>query len=120
MRRRRPAPPSRPWPERHGTAAERGRNEMAYIDGFIIPVAPGQKDAYREMAKVAAEVFIDSGAQRVVECWGDDVPHGKVTDFYRAVDASEGEGLVFSWIVWPSRAARDEGSQKVMADPRMQ
>jgi uncharacterized protein YbaA (DUF1428 family) len=93
---------------------------MSYIDGFVIPVPAGKKDAYREMAKMAAEVFIDHGALRLVEGWGDDVPHGKVTDFYRAVDAQEGEGLVFSWIVWPSREARDEGSRKVMADPRMQ
>ncbi|MEA3003939.1 MAG: hypothetical protein QOH81_2727 [Sphingomonadales bacterium] len=93
---------------------------MSYVDGFVIPVTPGKKDAYREMAKMAAKVFIDHGALRLVECWGDDVPHGKVTDFYRAVDAQEGEGLVFSWIVWPSREARDEGSRKVMADPRMQ
>jgi uncharacterized protein YbaA (DUF1428 family) len=93
---------------------------MAYIDGFVIPVAPGKKQAYREMAKIAAEVFIDHGAERLVECWGDDVPHGKVTDFYRAVAAEEGEGIVFSWIVWPSRAVRDEASPKVMADARLQ
>src|SRR4051812_32340988 len=55
-----------------------------------------------------------------VECWGDDVPHGKATDFYRAVAAEEGEGLIFSWIVWPSREAREAGNVKVMADPRMQ
>src|SRR4051812_25348865 len=93
---------------------------MAYIDGFVIPVAPGKKEAYRALAKEAAQLFIEHGAQRVVECWGDDVPHGKATDFYRAVDASDGENLVFSWIVWASREARDEGSRKVMADPRMQ
>jgi uncharacterized protein YbaA (DUF1428 family) len=92
---------------------------MAYVDGFVIPVRPGGKEAYREMAALAAEVFIDHGALRLVECWGDDVKHGQVTDFYRAVDAKEGEGLVFSWIVWPSRAARDAGSDKVMADPRL-
>jgi uncharacterized protein YbaA (DUF1428 family) len=93
---------------------------MAYIDGFVIPVAPGKKDAYRDMAKTAADVFIEHGAQRLVECWGDDVPHGKVTDFHRSVAAEEGEGIVFSWIVWPSKEARDEGSRKVMADPRLQ
>jgi uncharacterized protein YbaA (DUF1428 family) len=93
---------------------------MNYIDGFVIPVAEGKKDAYREMAKVAAEVFIDHGALRVVECWGDDVPHGKVTDFYRAVAEGEGEGLVFSWIVWASKEERESASPKVMADPRLQ
>jgi len=93
---------------------------MDYIDGFVIPVPDGKKDAYREMAKTAAEVFIDHGALRVVECWGDDVPHGKVTDFYRAVAAEEGDGLIFSWIVWPSKEIRNAASPKVMADPRLQ
>jgi uncharacterized protein YbaA (DUF1428 family) len=93
---------------------------MAYIDGFVIPVPPGKKEAYRQLAAEAAAVFIEHGALRLVECWGDDVPRGKVTDFYRAVDAREDEGLVFSWIVWPSRQVRDEGSRKAMEDPRMQ
>jgi uncharacterized protein YbaA (DUF1428 family) len=93
---------------------------MAYIDGFVIPVPPGKKEAYREMAAEAGKLFLEHGAQRIVECWGDDVPHGKVTDFYRAVDAQEGEGLVFAWLVWSSKEARDEGSAKMMADPRMQ
>ena len=93
---------------------------MAYIDGFVIPVAPGKKDAYRALAEDAGKIFIEHGAQRVVECWGDDVPHGKVTDFHRAVAAEEGEGIIFSWIVWPSKAARDAGNAKIMADPRMQ
>ena len=93
---------------------------MAYVDGFVIPVLPGKKGAYLEMAAIAGEVFRDHGALRVVECWGDDVPHGKATDFYRAVAAQEGDGLVFSWIVWPSREVRDAASPKVMADPRLQ
>jgi uncharacterized protein YbaA (DUF1428 family) len=93
---------------------------MNYVDGFVIPVPDGKKEAYFEMAKVAAEVFTEHGALRLVECWGDDVPHGKLTDFYRAVDAQDGDGLVFSWIVWPSKAVRDGASPKVMADPRLQ
>ena len=92
---------------------------MAYIEGFVIPVPKDKKDAYRDSAKEAAEMFIEHGAVRLVECWGDDVPHGKVTDFYRAVDATEDEGIVFSWIVWPSREVRDAGTEKIMADPRM-
>src|SRR3978361_2107913 len=79
-------------------AFETKEKKMAYIDGFVIPVLPGKKEAYRAQAQEAARIFIEHGAQRLVECWGDDVPHGKATDFYRAVDAQEGENLVFSWI----------------------
>jgi uncharacterized protein YbaA (DUF1428 family) len=92
---------------------------MSYVDGFVIPVPAGKKDAYRDLAALAAPVFKEHGALRVVECWQDDVPDGKVTDFKRAVQAEEGESIVFSWIVWPSREARDEGNRKAMADPRL-
>ena len=93
---------------------------MSYVDGFVIPVPAGKKEAYRELAALAAPVFKEHGALRVVECWQDDVPDGKVTDFKRAVQAEEGESIVFSWIVWPSREVRDEGNRKVMADPRLE
>jgi uncharacterized protein YbaA (DUF1428 family) len=93
---------------------------MTYIDGFVVPVPATNKEAYRLLAGRAALVFKEYGATRVVECWGDDVPAGKQTDFKRAVDAKEDEIVVFSWVEWPSKPVRDEASPKVMADPRMQ
>ena len=92
---------------------------MSYVDGFVVPVPAANKEAYRAMAAKAAPIFREHGATRLVECWGDDVPVGKVTDFHGAVKAEEGEQVVFSWIEWPSREARDAGMAKVMADERM-
>lgn len=93
---------------------------MAYIDGFVIPVPKANREAYLKVAQLAAAVFREYGALKVMECWGDDVPEGKVTSFPMAVKCEENETVVFSWIVWPSKAARDAGNAKVMADPRMQ
>jgi uncharacterized protein YbaA (DUF1428 family) len=92
---------------------------MAYVDGFLIPVREENKERYRDVAERAAGIFREHGALRVVECWGDDVPHGHTTDFYRAVKAEEGEQVVFSWVVWPTKAVRDEGMQKFMNDSRL-
>ncbi len=92
---------------------------MTYIDGFVIPVPTENKERSRALAERAAELFRVHGALQVVEAWGDDVPHGKVTDFHRAVEAGAEETVVFSWIVWPSREARDEGQRRAMEDPLM-
>lgn len=91
---------------------------MSYIDGFLAPVHT-DREGYRDFAAKAAPIFKEHGALRVVEGWGDDVPRGVHTDFFRAVDAREGETVVFSWIEWPDKATRDAGMAKVMADPRM-
>jgi uncharacterized protein YbaA (DUF1428 family) len=92
----------------------------AYVDGFVVPVPNGNKEGYLALASKMAPMFREHGALRVVEAWGDDVPDGKVTDYRRAVKAVDGENVVFSWIEWPSKAARDEGWAKLMADERMQ
>ncbi|HEV3178569.1 MAG TPA: DUF1428 domain-containing protein [Stellaceae bacterium] len=89
-----------------------------YIDGFVAAVPTANRDAYRRHAEAAAVVFKEHGALRLVECWGDDVPDGKLTSFPMAVKKQADETVVFSWITWPSREARDAGMQKVMADPR--
>ena len=93
---------------------------MTYVDGYVLAVPTAQRAAYRKIAEDAAIVFKEYGALKVVECWGDDVPDGKLTSFPMAVKCEENETVVFSWIIWPSREARDQGNQKVMADPRMQ
>ena len=80
---------------------------MAYIDGFVIAVPTANRQKFVEHAKTANGVFLELGATRVLECWGDDVPNGKVTDFRRAVDAKKDETVVFSWIEWPDKATRD-------------
>jgi uncharacterized protein YbaA (DUF1428 family) len=92
---------------------------MTYVDGFVLAVPTAKRDAYLKLAQEAAVVFKDHGALSVVECWGDDVPQGKWTSFPMAVQCKEDETVVFSWVTWPSRAARDEGHKKVFADPRM-
>ncbi len=91
---------------------------MTYVDGFIIAVPKAHKADYRAMALVGAEVFVDHGALHVVENWANDVPHGTNTDFFMAVKANADEEVVFSWIVWPSKVARDAGNRAAMDDPR--
>jgi len=93
---------------------------MTYVDGYVLAVPSANRDRYKRLAETAAAVFKEHGALRVVECWGDDVPEGKVTSFPMAVQRKEDETVVFSWIAWPSKQARDEGMKKAMADPRLQ
>ena len=92
---------------------------MNYVDGFVAAVPAANREAYRQHAEKAAVVFKEYGALNVVECWGDDVPEGKLTSFSMAVKREENETVVFSWIMWPSRQVRDEAWKKVMADPRL-
>jgi uncharacterized protein YbaA (DUF1428 family) len=90
-----------------------------YIDGCLIPVPAGNRDAYLEMADKHAAILKEYGATRTVDAWGDDVPDGKVTDYKRSVQAKNDETVIFSWVEWPSKQARDEGWEKAMKDPRM-
>jgi uncharacterized protein YbaA (DUF1428 family) len=99
---------------------ERLEGGTGYVDGFLVAVPTANKEAYRKLSLDAWSVFKDYGARRHVEAWGDDVPDGKVTDFKRAVQATPEETVVFSYIQWASKAARDEGWKQIMADPRMQ
>lgn len=93
---------------------------MNYIDGFVAAVPTANRERYKKHAEAAAVVFKEHGALRLVECWGDDVPQGKVTSFPMAVKCKDDETVVFSWITWPSKKVRDEGMKKAMADPRIQ
>lgn len=92
---------------------------MSYVDGFVAAVPTENKEKCLEHAAVVAPLFKEFGALKVVECWGDDVPDGKLTSFPMAVKREAHETVVFSWVVWPSRAVRDEGWKQLMADPRM-
>ena len=93
---------------------------MSYVDGFLVPVPKDNKDQYRAMAEKMAGKLQDLGALQIVEGWGDDLARGKVTDFFMAVKAEDGENVVFSFIVWPDKETRDRGWEKLMADPEMQ
>jgi len=92
---------------------------MPYVDGFILAVPKANIEAYKAMARLGGEVWMEYGALSYVECFADDVPYGEVTSFPRAVQATDDEVVVFSWITYPSREARDAINAKVMADPRM-
>ena len=89
---------------------------MSYIDGFVMAVPTANKNKFVDHARLVDTIFTELGATRVVECWADDVPEGKVTDFHKAVQATEDESVVFSWIEWPDKATRDAAMKTMMSD----
>ena len=89
---------------------------MIYIDGFVIAVPTANKQKFIEHAGRVDTIFTDLGATRVVECWADDVPEGKITDFRKAVQATADESVVFAWIEWPDKETRDAAMQKMMSE----
>lgn len=92
---------------------------MAYVDGFVVPVPRNKLDAYEKMSRACGAIWKEYGALEYRECVGDDVKPGKLTSFPQSVLLEEGEVVVFSWIVYESRARRDAVNDKVMNDPRM-
>jgi uncharacterized protein YbaA (DUF1428 family) len=91
-----------------------------YVQGFVIPVPEGNKEAYREVARKFWEIAKDYGALSQIECWEADVKDGTTTDFRMAVKAEGGEKIVFSWMTWPDRATAEASHEKLMSDPRME
>jgi uncharacterized protein YbaA (DUF1428 family) len=98
----------------------RKEDAMSYVDGFVIAVPKANIEAYKKMAQLGGEVWMEYGALSYVECLADDVPYGELTSFPRAVQATDDETVVFSWVVYKDKASRDEIMAKVMADPRLQ
>lgn len=92
---------------------------MPYIEGFVAAVPTANKDVYLKHSQEAAAYFKKNGATRHVECWGDDIPKGELTDFQGAVKAKDDETVVFSWIEYPDKATRDAVNKKMMDDPDM-
>ena len=92
---------------------------MKYVDGYVLPVPKKNLAVYRGMARKAGKIWREYGALEFRECVGDDVKKGKVTSFPQAVKLKSNETVVFSWIVYRSRAHRDRVNAKVMKDPRL-
>lgn len=96
---------------------------MTYIDGFVIAVPTVNRQKFIDHANLGDSVFMEMGAVRILECWGDEVPDGKLTDFRRAVQANADESVVFSWVEWPDKATRDAAmagmEERMKSDDRM-
>ena len=92
---------------------------MAFLDITLVPVPTANKAAYLDHSRHCTPLFKEFGATGVTECWGEDVPDGKWTDFRKAVALKDDETVAVGWITWPDRATRDAAWEKLMADERM-
>jgi uncharacterized protein YbaA (DUF1428 family) len=91
-----------------------------YVQGFVVPVLPGRRDAYLKMAKAAGEMFQRYGAIEIVETIEDDVKEGEHTDFRKAVKAEDGEHIVFSWVIWPDKATCEAAAKAMEENEEME
>lgn len=91
----------------------------SYVDGFVLPVPKSKRDEFTEFANTCDPIFMEHGASWIMENWAVDTPRGKQTDFRRAVQAAPDEDVVFSWVQWPDKSARDAGNEKIMNDQRL-
>lgn len=92
---------------------------MTYVDGFLLAVPKARLEEYKELARKANQVWMEHGALSYLEATADDVPYGELTSFPRAVQAQDDETVIFAWVTYESREARDRIMKKVMEDPRM-
>lgn len=92
--------------------------EGGYVDGYIAPVPASARAEFEAFARYCDAIFMEHGARWCVECWELEVPDGTLTDFRRAVAATPEEAILFSWVQWESRAARDRGNEAISNDPR--
>jgi len=90
---------------------------MTYVDGYVLAVPIANKDAYVAQAEVFAAIALKHGALSTMESWQDEIPEGKQTDFFKAVDCQPGEAIVFAWTIWPSKEARMAGIKAMEQDP---
>ena len=92
---------------------------MRYVDGFVLPLPKENLNAYRRLSTKAGKIWLEHGALEYRECAGDDLDVKFGVPFTKTIKLKPGETVVFSWIVFKSRAHRDRVNAKVMKDPRM-
>lgn len=92
---------------------------MNYVDFFVLPLNKGKEAEYKKMCALFEKVMKRNGLLSYCEAIADDVPHGKMTDFYKAVQATDGETVVAAFATWPDKATRDKAWEAMMKDPEM-